>query len=491
MENDKNSNNLNTLLEMKKLSNEIHSKENIENIIEKLNGINLTNENIMYKQYLSHIYSNILKNIYLNDYMIDDFNLDKITEFFIYNYINLSQLLDESLIILPIIYKYNKNKDDIIKIILYNILNERLSENIKNIFIGISEYLYNIDINLTNKIICLIIELFNDNCCIYSDINYLTCYEFSHNHEGRIVEYDALINILKDDNILNNIDFIINIENKEYNKYNLFLLYCLIIIFAREKIKYLEQIKNILKIVINSKIDYSDISHISYSTIEFIERKLAMYISESYKEHYINEIISILKDSCKKQPYLVFKLMIYLEEICETNNNVNIFWDFYYNISNVVKEMINNNSYDSNNFSEKRLIYHMLFTEMPWQRIDLEKQYIKFGKKYILEFAKDTYFLNEEIILGMSKLMIYFNDIFFEDFILLLSNLNINHYKNLNKDIYNYIILSIDKYIYNSYTYINNKIYDSILNVLDCLIKLKISNSYMLKLFLLTNKKKN
>lgn len=144
------------------------------------------------------------------------------------------------------------------------------------------------------------------------------------------------------------------------------MLYSLIIIFVEQDLTYLKYIEDILKAMVNSSIKYSDIVRMDYNTFEYIEKSLAKYIFKLDKNH-VNNLLIILNKACHKQPYLVFKLLLYLEEICETNNKFNMFWYVYSKISNTVKEIANSNK--NMNYSCKVLLRHMLFTEVPWQKM--------------------------------------------------------------------------------------------------------------------------
>lgn len=484
--------NLTDIKQLKKDSLNIIYQKDFDSILDKtknlkiegIEGFDLINAELIIE--LSIVYRNLLDKVFFNNYKIDKNDLENILKFILHNRITLvHSSFDDIVSVFPLIYSYNENKDDIKKLIIYNLFNFNNKNNIKNTFIGISKYLYYIDINLTKKLIKLVICLFNNNSIIRSELDYIVL-ESTNNEEkigySNIIEYINNMDIINYDN--NN--FNIDINNINCCKDNLFMLYSIIIIFVEQDLTYLKYIEDILKTVVNSSIKYSDIVRMDYNTFEYIEKSLAKYIFKLGKNR-INNIITILKDACHKQPYLVFNLLLYLEEVCETNNKFSIFWYVYSKISDTVKEIANSNNQNMD-YSHKVLLGHMLFTEVPWQKNDLENKYIKHGKIYIVDYAKNTS-SNIYTLIGMIKLMFYFDSIFFEDFILILANIDRVLYSKIDKNTISIINSSIVKYFNNSKLIIKPKIYDAILIVLDILISMGDSNSYILKNILLTTKK--
>lgn len=484
--------NLTDIIQLKKDSSNINSQVEFNYIIDKINSIDFSKYNTYLKLTLQIeafvVYKNIIENIYSRNYKIENNQLNQIIDFIIRNIIYLSfYSLEDNTSVLPLIYKYySGNKNDIIKIIIYSLLHKD-KKDMKYFFIGIYKYLFHIENDLTKKIIKFIIEIFNENIVMYSEIDYIIIYHKSLNDYIKI-DYDTILVLINNIKLSNNCDesFNIDINNINCCKDNLFMLYSIIIIFVEQDLTYLKYIEDILKTVVNSSIKYSDIVMMDYNTFEYIEKSLSQYILKLGKNR-INNIITILKDACHKQPYLVFKLLLYLEEVCEANNKFSIFWYVYSKISNTVKE-IANSSNQNMDYSHKVLLRHMLFTEVPWQKNDLENKYIKHGKIYIVDYAKNTY-SNIDTLIGMIKLMFYFNSIFFEDFISLLSKIDEKIYDDLDKILYVCLIKSIEIYLFNSNNLIYSKIFKSILTVLNILIKKDIPDAYLLKLFLLKTKK--
>lgn len=355
----------------------------------------------------------------------------------------------------------NENNKDDIENIYYKVLKESKSVLTTAVLASVGTGFFNI----IKENIYPILQ--NINCYFYD--------EQRRNHENRnklpigynikkeyIDERKKSFNLHWRQNTLKNciLTLQINFENNNINcfKDNLFMLYSLIIIFVEQDLTYLKYIEDILKAMVNSSIKYSDIVRMDYNTFEYIEKSLAKYIFKLDKNH-VNNLLIILNKACHKQPYLVFKLLLYLEEICETNNKFNMFWYVYSKISNTVKEIANSNK--NMNYSCKVLLRHMLFTEVPWQKNDLKNQYIKYGKIHIVDYAKDT-FSNIDTLIGMIKLMFYFNSIFFEDFILILADIDKDLYSKIDKNTISIINDSIIKYFNDSKLIIKLKIYDAI-----------------------------
>lgn len=412
------------------------------------------------------LYSNISKTSYLiiKKYheKIDKNDFDLLSEI-ILNTLNIYNVIDcEVFEILPILYKYIEDKDRVKRIMFECYFTPNYNISLYTA-VGIKEYLCDIDKSF--------FEQFFEN----------VIYFLENKLYGNNIKENEKIFFEKHNNFeINNIEII--------NFYSAMLLYNSMIIYMGNKNydKAFLYIEKILYKIINTKEDiyYRKIRDKKY--IEVFAKYIFEIKEEEYKKYY-----KAINDACKINPHFVFMFLICLEELGEKNNNAQVFWNFYKAISDtMVSITISSNNKNISHYSIQ-LIRHMVFADMPWKELDIKNQYIKYGKDYTIDFAEKTC-VNINIFEGLSSLMSYYNDLFFEDGIKILASLNEDIIKiNLGIErTITYLEKAIEDYLKISGVFIDKNIYSYCIKILDILInKNKSSKAFNLKNIILKNKK--
>ncbi len=156
--------------------------------------------------------------------------------------------------------------------------------------------------------------------------------------------------------------------------------------------------------------------------LHFTQRfaKYLFHLHQSGFEDYIEQ----LRSGCDAAPSFMRLLILYVAGEAEKRSQEEIYWQLWKALSQKAQEIaIEIGQYDSDyriQDDRKILIRGMLDADIEWQKIDLEKQTIAYGKDMILQFV-DKAGKNPDVFEAMAKLMFYFPSIFFESGIHLLS----------------------------------------------------------------------
>lgn len=135
--------------------------------------------------------------------------------------------------------------------------------------------------------------------------------------------------------------------------------------------------------------------------------------------------VDLLLEGCDSAPEFIDYLLLNISLLTESAQKKELYWELWSQLSEKVQAIaIENTERDSGYRGEggrRKLIRGMLFADIPWQKIDYERQDIAHGKDLILEVVKNAG-KNVDVFEALSSLMYHFPKIFFEPGMQVLAN---------------------------------------------------------------------
>lgn len=156
--------------------------------------------------------------------------------------------------------------------------------------------------------------------------------------------------------------------------------------------------------------------HIRYElsrnfTIRFAEYLIPLIKAGS--QLFIDQLL----EGCDSAPEFIDYLQLNISLLTERAQEKELYWELWRRLSQKVQAIaIENAERDSKYRGEggrRKLIRGMLFADIPWQKIDYERQDIALGKDLILEVVSSAG-KNVDVFEALSSLMYHFPKIFFE-----------------------------------------------------------------------------
>jgi hypothetical protein len=127
--------------------------------------------------------------------------------------------------------------------------------------------------------------------------------------------------------------------------------------------------------------------------------------------------IDRLLEGCDSAPEFIDYLQLNISLLTERAQEKELYWELWRQLSQKVQAIaIENAERDSRYRGEggrRKLIRGMLFADIPWQKIDYEKQDTALGKDLILDFVNSAG-KNVDVFEALSSLMYHFPKIFFD-----------------------------------------------------------------------------
>ncbi|MGO5065562.1 MULTISPECIES: hypothetical protein [unclassified Clostridium] len=264
--------------------------------------------------------------------------------------------------------------------------------------------------------------------------------------------------------------------------------------------EYSGYIKNLLLRIFeieNNKRDYtrekeSDTEEY-YKVIGDLSKKFAYYIlnlDTNDVEKYYEE----LNLGCELAPEFIKYFLTSLDYFTELKNDRSIYWKIWKSISNTVEniaiDLDKSNGYKYDDRS--KLIRSMMYVDCPWQKVDYERQTIKNGARYIMDFVKVAG-TNPDVFEALCSLIYHFSNIFFDEGLLILAgfdndviNKNLAESNNsvfyLEKVLHRYILIDTSSVI-------EKDMYDACLKLINELVEKSSSEAYYVREYLIKSKK--
>lgn len=127
--------------------------------------------------------------------------------------------------------------------------------------------------------------------------------------------------------------------------------------------------------------------------------------------------IDQLLEGCDSAPDFINYLLLNISLLTERGQKRELYWELWSELSEKVQAIAIENTERNTRYREdgekSKLIRGMLFADIPWQKIDYERQDIALGKDLILEFVRGAG-RNVDVFEALSSLMYHFPKIFFE-----------------------------------------------------------------------------
>lgn len=264
-------------------------------------------------------------------------------------------------------------------------------------------------------------------------------------------------------------------------------------------IHLLSQILTLFYEVENNKHRYhSDKDHeleVNYEVRLGFTKRFAKYLfslQETSFEDYIEQLIA----GCDIAPDFINYLILCVAVEAEKAKQEEVYWKLWQLLSTKIQEIaieIAQSSSDERHVDDRsKLIRGFLKSDIDWQKIDLEKQEIAYGKDMILDFVTKAG-KNADVFEALAKLMYYFPSIFFESGaqilakhqkeekgIRLLSGINTAFY--LERSIQRYLQL-------NQTGPLSRKMHESCFVLLDGIVETASSRAYYLREHLIRSRR--
>ncbi|MFF2530284.1 ATP-binding protein [Brevibacillus sp. NPDC058079] len=155
---------------------------------------------------------------------------------------------------------------------------------------------------------------------------------------------------------------------------------------------------------------------------KFAEMFAGYFLSISEKNPTM--FIEILRSGCDIAPEFMSSLLLYVEYFTEKMGNKKLYWGLWKQLSDKVQDIAlriaHKQDRDFRHDEKTKLIRDMLHADVPWQKVDYEKQDIALGKDLILGFVNNAG-INPDVFGAMASLLYHFPTVFLEPGLHILS----------------------------------------------------------------------
>lgn len=234
---------------------------------------------------------------------------------------------------------------------------------------------------------------------------------------------------------------------------------------------------------IKEKIHY-EIKH----QIEIIFAKHLVYCTKN-KSITFHEL---LMQSCKNAPNFTHAVKVQFD--ASQSNNYDLIWEFWSLFIPELHKIANANTIDSPHEDEHKIEFlkKMLFINSQFQNYSDSKQYIEPGVNIIIDFAKISGG-NIHVFSGLSRLMYHFQDLFFEESIIILADKFCQNPRLLSEGSDNTVFcleMSISKFLQiTNHEHLHYKIHQSCLVLLNAIVEKGSARAYYLREHLIRSRK--
>lgn len=203
-----------------------------------------------------------------------------------------------------------------------------------------------------------------------------------------------------------------------------------------------------------------------------------------------------MKQGCEDAPEFIKTFLIHLDYYTEQQNNKEVFWSVWGLLAKQVQKISIEigKSYNERSKYDKRtnLIRRMLYADTPWQKIDYQRQDIRYGMPWLFEFVEKAR-INPDVFEGMCSLMYHFPKLFFDRGLLILSSFQ---YEEIEKNLLYrtnsifYLEKSIHRYLMiDNTSLLERNVHQACLKLLNQLVERASSEAYYLREHLIRSRR--
>ncbi len=247
-----------------------------------------------------------------------------------------------------------------------------------------------------------------------------------------------------------------------------------------------------------SEDDYNDRDNkvkIPYELPFNFAKELASFL-EGTSEEKLQTYSDLLCLGCEIAPDFIKTFLIHLDYFTELKNNEKVFWNVWNLLAKKVQDISINigKSYNERSKYDNRtaLIRSMLYADTPWQKVDYEKQDIRYGMSSIIKFVEKGG-VNPDVFEAMASLMYNFRKLFFDKGLLILSSFQSEEIeKNLlyRANSIFYLEKSIHRYLMvDNASPLPRDVYYGCLKLLNQLVEMASSEAYYLREHLIRSRR--
>lgn len=360
--------------------------------------------------------------------------------------------------------------------------------------IGIGKYLWEIDHNLSEKLI---------NVIIYFDL-----LDVKKQVESRTIlynkrtkskcNYSNWVNSIRKD-LIKLSDFS-KIDGKEEDCSLYAITMRMLILPEKYNKKFDEIIKNILNRISSAEKDIHDYRREDRNkNSEYFE--VLNYYTDFFGNYFyqmgkcdLKKYHEAIKIACNYAPDFMKWTLIYYKLIAKKEQNIKKYWEFWNSISDIMKEISEKLNIGENyKYDERRkILEEYIYLHTPWQPIDFENPPIKEGITYICDFTEKS-LQNPLVFEGIVSLMYNFPELILNKGLLTLNKLSGDEIKNNLKKSSNsifYLENILHSYVINlESNKIPANIYDICEKNLNALVECASSKAYYIREYLMKSKK--
>lgn len=231
------------------------------------------------------------------------------------------------------------------------------------------------------------------------------------------------------------------------------------------------------------------------------EKLLASHLFDISEINIKHQFVEQLQLSCDTSPDLVKGILLYTHWLADRTIKREIYWGLWSQLCEFVQKIAIRNAENKSQFKkyetdqekdQRKLIHEMLFADMRAQYVDHERENLIYGKDLLINFVANAG-VNPDVFEGMSSLIFYYPDLFFESGIKILSKHQkaISGTQLMTQLAGFYLERSINRFLYGNDTSISKEQYQSCQILLDALVDTGSSGAYYLREFLIRSKRVN